>query len=96
MRLLLSIGLRPCWQTTACALVLKEAMVNSTTRVPFERNVALVLEELPPGSQILMQESDHIGALQDAGVPLRQTINETDYDEVGTLRCRTRRPMPRL
>ena len=61
-------------------LVLKEAIVNATTRVPFERNVALFLSELPPGSTILMQESDHIGALQDAGIPLRQTINETDYD----------------
>jgi hypothetical protein len=61
-------------------LVLKEALVNATTRVPFERDVALVLEELPPGAPILMQESDHIGALQDAGIPLRQTINETDLD----------------
>ncbi len=61
-------------------LVLKEALVNATTRVPFERNLALVLEDLPPGAPILMQESDHIGALEDAGVPLKQTINETDYD----------------
>jgi hypothetical protein len=61
-------------------LVLKEALVNSTTRVPFERNLALVLEELPPGAPILMQESDHIGALQDAGIPLKQTLNESDYD----------------
>jgi len=61
-------------------LVLKEALVNSTTRVPFERNLALVLEDLPPGSTILMQQSDHIGALQDAAIPLRQTINESDYD----------------
>jgi hypothetical protein len=48
--------------------------------VPFERNLALVLEDLPPGSLILMQQSDHVGALQDAGIPLRQTINESDYD----------------
>jgi len=61
-------------------LVLKEALVTSATRVPFERDVALALEELPPGAPILMQESDHIGALQDAGIPLKQTINETDYD----------------
>jgi hypothetical protein len=61
-------------------LVLKEALVNATTRIPFERNLALVLEQFPPGSAILMQESDHIGALQDAGIPLRQTLNESDYD----------------
>ena len=39
-----------------------------------------MLEEFPPGAPILMQESDHIGALQDAGIPLKQTINESDYD----------------
>jgi hypothetical protein len=61
-------------------LVLKEALVNATTRIPFEQNLALVLEELPPGVPILMQESDHIGALQDAGIPLKQTVNESDYD----------------
>jgi hypothetical protein len=61
-------------------LVLKEALVNATTRVPFERDLALVLEELPPGAPILMAESDHIGALQVAGIPLRQTVNESDYD----------------
>jgi hypothetical protein len=48
--------------------------------VPFERNLALVLEDLPPGVPILMAESDHIGALEDAGISLKQTINETDYD----------------
>jgi len=72
-------------QSTALAiysppLVLKEALVNASTRVPFERNLALVLEDLPTGVPILMAESDHIGALQDAGMPLKQTINETDYD----------------
>jgi hypothetical protein len=27
-----------------------------------------------------MYNSDHIGALQDAGIPLKQTLNEGDYD----------------
>jgi hypothetical protein len=61
-------------------LVLKEAMVNSSTRIPFERNLALALGGFPAGAPILMTESDHIGALQNAGIPLRQTINESDYD----------------
>jgi hypothetical protein len=64
----------------AMPLVLKEALVNSATRVPFERNLATVLEELPPGAPILMADSDYIGALQDSGIALRQTINESDYD----------------
>lgn len=61
-------------------LVLKEALVNSATRVPFERNLALALSDFPPGAPILMAESAHVGALQNAGIPLRQTINESDYD----------------
>ena len=27
-----------------------------------------------------MRDSDHIGALQQAGIPLKQTLNEGDYD----------------
>jgi hypothetical protein len=67
-------------QIYAPPLVLEEALVNATTRVPFERDVALVLEEFPAGSVILMEESAHVGALQDAGIALKQTVNEADYD----------------
>jgi hypothetical protein len=59
--------------------VLKEAIVNATTRVPFERNLAQVIGDFPPGLPILMRTSDYIGALQDAGIPLKQTINEGEY-----------------
>lgn len=59
-------------------LVLKEAEVNSTTRVAFEKALAQILDSFPPGSPILMYNSSYIGALQDAGIPLRQTINEED------------------
>jgi hypothetical protein len=61
-------------------LVLKEGMVNSTTRVAFEMALAHELNAFPVGSPILMYNSDHVGALQDAGIPLRQTLNEGDYD----------------
>ena len=61
-------------------LVLKEAINNSTTRVGFETALARQLLALPKGSVILMYNSDHVGALQDAGIPLRQTINEGDHD----------------
>jgi hypothetical protein len=69
-----SLGLR-----YSAPLVLQEAMVNSTTRVPFERSLARMIEDFPPGVPILMQNSDYIGALQDAGIPLRQTVNEGEY-----------------
>jgi hypothetical protein len=61
-------------------LVLKEAMVNSFTRVAFERSLAGQLIMMPPAVPILMQESNHIGALQQAGIPLRRTLNEMDAD----------------
>jgi hypothetical protein len=61
-------------------LVLKEGIVNSTTRVAFEMALARELRAFPEGVPILMYNSDHVGALQDAGIPLRQTLNEGDYD----------------
>jgi hypothetical protein len=59
--------------------VLKEALVNATTRVPFEKSVARIIEDFPAGVPILMQNSDYIGALQDAGIPLAQTVNEGEW-----------------
>ncbi len=61
-------------------LVLKEAVVNSITRVAFETSLARELKRFPAGVRILMYNSDHVGALQAAGIPLRQTLNEGDYD----------------
>ncbi|HTD96835.1 MAG TPA: hypothetical protein VK627_07885 [Edaphobacter sp.] len=61
-------------------LVLKEGIVNSITRVAFEQAIARELKSYPAGSPILMYNSDHIGALQDAAIPLHQTLNEGDYD----------------
>lgn len=60
-------------------LVLQEAIANSKTRVPFERNLAAVLATVPRDASVLMYTSAHAGALQIAGMPLRQTINESDY-----------------
>ncbi len=61
-------------------LVLKEAKMNSTSRMSFEGAIARELTSFPAGSTILMYNSDHVGALQQAGIPLKQTISETDYD----------------
>jgi hypothetical protein len=60
-------------------LVLQEAIVNSRTRVPFEEAYARALDQLPQQGMIMAWTSDHVGAFQDAGIPLRRTINETDY-----------------
>jgi hypothetical protein len=60
-------------------LVLGEAIANARTRVPFEAAYARALEQLPPQGKILVWTSDHPGAFERAGIPLRRTINETDY-----------------
>jgi len=61
-------------------VVLREAITNSTTRVAFETALAHNLRTFPPGVPILMYSSDHIGAIQQAGLELRQFLNEYDRD----------------
>jgi hypothetical protein len=62
-------------------LVLREAKANAATRIPFERALAEKLVLLPSGSTLLMYTSAHVGALQQIGFPLKQTINEGNYGE---------------
>ncbi len=62
-------------------LVFQEAVENSRTRIPFETALANWLRILPPGKTLLMNTSEHIGAVQQAGIPLRNIINEGDYYE---------------
>ncbi len=63
----------------ATPLVFAEVVANSRTRIPFEQALARALSTLPPPSRILMYTSDHVGAVQRAGIPLRRTINDSDY-----------------
>jgi hypothetical protein len=60
-------------------LVLGEAIANARTRVPFEAAYARALNQLPPHGTLLVWTADHVGAFQRAGIPLRRTINESDY-----------------
>ncbi len=60
-------------------LVLQEARANSATRIPFEQKLAVALATIPANASVLMYTSANAGALQRAGMPLRQTINESDY-----------------
>jgi 4-amino-4-deoxy-L-arabinose transferase-like glycosyltransferase len=62
-------------------LVLQEAVANSRTRIPFEQSLAEALAALPKQGTILMYTSEHPGALQRAGIPLKRTINEGDYHQ---------------
>jgi len=74
------IAVNAIFMMNSVPLVLKEAKANSTTRVAFETALARELKSYPAGAPILMYNSDHVGALQQAGIPLRQTLNEGDYD----------------
>ncbi len=60
-------------------LVLQEALRNGRSRITFEHALAIKLAEIPPREAILMYTSAHVGALQQIGIPLKQTVNEGDY-----------------
>lgn len=57
----------------------REAWVNSRTRITLETELASNLRLLPQDATILMYLGDHVGAVQKAGIPLRQTINEGNH-----------------
>ena len=62
-------------------ITLREAEVNSRGRVPLELALANYLATLPRPATLLMYESDHVGALQRAGIPLRRVISEWSHPE---------------
>ena len=58
---------------------LGEAVTNSRARISFERELADFVKALPPNSTILMYLGNHVGALQQAGIPLLRVINEGNH-----------------
>jgi hypothetical protein len=58
---------------------LAEAKINMRARNQLERQLAEWLKRLPPDSTILMYLGDHVGALQQAGIPLRRVIDEGNH-----------------
>ncbi len=65
------------WRATPVSL--KEAQVNMRTRNQLEAQLAIWLRKLPPNSTLLMYLGDHVGALQQAGIPLKRVINEGNH-----------------
>jgi hypothetical protein len=59
-------------------LVLKEGMVNSTTRVALERLIATQLETMPANVPVMMALNAHVGAVQTAGRTLQSMVSEND------------------
>jgi hypothetical protein len=61
-------------------LVLKEGMVNATTRMAFEQQIAMSMETMPVGAPVMMYTSAHVGAVQVAGRTLKSMMSEQDND----------------
>jgi hypothetical protein len=57
----------------------QEASINSRTRIALETELASTIKKLPKDSTLLMYLGDHVGAIQRAGIPLRQVINEGNH-----------------
>ncbi len=78
LREALAGGYLPAARRWAYPLVLQEGLVNAGTRVPFEHSLAQVLETIPPDAPVLMSVTAHVGAVQQAGRPLRSMVSEGD------------------
>lgn len=57
----------------------REAAMNSRGRIALDGQVASWIKSLPPDSALLMYLGEHVGALEQAGIPLRRTINEGNH-----------------
>jgi hypothetical protein len=57
----------------------READINMKGRVALDRQLGEWIKSLPPTSTLLMYLGQHVGALEQAGIPLRRTINEGNH-----------------
>ncbi len=57
----------------------EEAVINMRGRVALERQVAGWLHALPPQATLLIDLGGHPGAVEQAGIPLKRTINEGNH-----------------
>jgi hypothetical protein len=57
----------------------REAATNMRGRAALDGQLAGWIKSLPPDSTLLMYLGEHVGALEQAGVPLRRVINEGNH-----------------
>jgi hypothetical protein len=57
----------------------REAVINMRGRVALDGQLAGWIKSLPPDSTLLMYLGEHVGALEQAGIPLRRVINEGNH-----------------
>jgi hypothetical protein len=65
------------WRTAPVSL--EEAQVNMGARKQLEAQLASWLRKLPADSTLLMYLGDHVGSVEQAGIPLRRVINEGNH-----------------
>jgi hypothetical protein len=64
---------------SAVPVSLQEAQVNMGSRNHLEAQLAGWLQKLPADSTLLMYLGDHVGAVQQAGIPFKRVINEGNH-----------------
>jgi hypothetical protein len=57
----------------------READKNMKGRVALDHQLGEWIKSLPSNSTLLMYLGEHVGALEQAGIPLRRTINEGNH-----------------
>lgn len=62
-------------------ITLQEARINAHTRLILEDALARFFVSLPPSTTLLMYQGEHVGALQQAGIPLRNVISEVSHPD---------------
>jgi len=65
------------WRATPVCYL--EAWINSRSRLALESRLAQQLSALPPNASFLMYLGGHVGAMQQAGIPLARSVNEGNH-----------------
>ena len=79
LAVLLFVGASYASVWRAGPVCLREAEVNMRTRNQLETQLAGWLQKLPSDATLLMYLGDHVGAVQRAGIPLKDVINEGNH-----------------
>ena len=74
---LIAVSSASVWK--ASPLCLQEARKQWEIRNPLNSAVQGLVAVLPPGSRFLMDIEEHVGVMQQAGIPLRQVVNSEDH-----------------
>jgi 4-amino-4-deoxy-L-arabinose transferase-like glycosyltransferase len=62
-------------------ITLREGHVNSRARISMETALANFLAHMPRSATLLMYESEHVGALQQANISLRRVVSEAAHPD---------------